>query len=309
MRGWAVHRPSPLQVGDTIGIAAPSGPVDRWKLQRGLVALRRMGFRILEGPHLYDRWGFLAGRDKDRAAALQELFLRQEVKGIFCARGGYGAGRLLPYLDLDLIRRHPKVFLGSSDVTILHLALNQHAGLVTFHGPMVEPDFSRRNIPLTLRSLEALVIHGTTFERTIPGRFLWGRGRIEGRLTGGNLTLVTFSLGTPVEIETKGRVLFLEEVNEEPYRVDRMLTQLALGGKLDGVEGIVFGEMINCESRNRRPSFSLREVLTHFARDVRIPCFATFPSGHGRENVVLPMGGWISLGAKGKGRARFRLWY
>jgi muramoyltetrapeptide carboxypeptidase len=173
---------------------------------------------------------------------------------------------------------------------------------------MVEPDFSRRNIPLTLRSLDALVVSGTTFERTIPGRFLWG-GKIEGRLTGGNLTLVTFSLGTPVEIETKGKVLFLEEVNEEPYRVDRMLTQLKFAGKLDGVKGIVFGEMINCKPRQRRSSFSLREVLTHFAREVRIPCFATFPSGHGRENVVLPMGGWISLGAKEKGRARFRLWY
>lgn len=271
--------------------------------------MRRMGFRILEGPHLYDRWGFLAGRDHDRAAALQELFLRREVKGVFCARGGYGSGRLLPYLDLRLIGKHPKVFLGSSDVTILHLALNQQAGLVTFHGPMVEPDFSRRDLPLTLRSLEALVVNGTAFERTIPGRFLWGRGRIEGRLTGGNLTLVTFSLGTPFEIETKGKILFLEEVNEEPYRVDRMLTQLAFSGKLDGVKGIVFGGMINCKPRRGRSSFSLREVLGHFAREVRVPCFATFPSGHGRENVILPMGGWISLAAKGEGRARFRLWY
>lgn len=268
-----------------------------------------MGLRVLEAPHLYDRWGFLAGADKDRAAALQEMFLRKEVKGIFCARGGYGAGRLLPYLDLDLIRQYPKVFLGSSDVTVLHLALTQHAGLITFHGPMVEPGFSQRMRPLTLRSFQTLLLDGGGFGGTISGRFLSRRTMIGGELTGGNLSLVTFSLGTPFAIETKGKVLFLEEVNEEPYRIDRMLTQLRLAGKTEGVKGIVFGQMVACGPRKNRPSFSVTDVLSRFAQEVDVPCFATFPSGHGTENVILPMGGRISLQAQSRGRAKFRLWY
>lgn len=266
-----------------------------------------MGLDVLEAPHLYDRWGFLAGRDKDRAAALQDMFLRDEVKGIFCARGGYGAGRILPYLDFTLIRRHPKVFVGSSDVTILHLALTQRARLMTFHGPMVEPDFTRRNNPLTHRSLRALLLDGKVFEGTIAGRFLSRRGRITGELTGGNLSLITFSLGTAFAIQTKGKVLFLEEVNEEPYRIDRMLTHLRLAGKLEGIKGIVFGSMVARKPRTPRTGFSISEVLTRFAREGDIPCFATFPSGHGRENVVLPMGGQITLEARGARSARFRL--
>lgn len=302
------RRPQPLRPGDCVAVVAPSSPVDPHRLKRGLSRLRRMGLEVLEAPHLYDRWGFLAGRDTDRAAALQEMFLREEVKGIFCARGGYGAGRILPHLDFALIRRHPKVFCGSSDVTILHLALTQRAGLMTFHGPMVEPDLNRRNNLLTHQSLRALLLDGGVFAGTIPGRFLSGRGKITGELTGGNLSLVTFSLGTPFAVETKGKILFLEEVNEEPYRVDRMLTHLRLAGKLRGVKGIVFGDMVGCNPRPSRGSVSIRDILTRFARETGIPCFATFPSGHGRENVVLPMGGQISLEARGKRFARFRLW-
>lgn len=302
-------RPKPLRSGDVVAVVAPSSPVVRGRLRQGLRSLERMGLRVLEAPHLYDRWGFLAGADKDRAAALQEMFLRKEVKGIFCARGGYGAGRLLPYLDLDLIRQYPKVFLGSSDVTVLHLALTQHAGLITFHGPMVEPGFSQRMRPLTLRSFQTLILDGGGFGGTISGRFLSRRTMIGGELTGGNLSLVTFSLGTPFAIETKGKVLFLEEVNEEPYRIDRMLTQLRLAGKTEGVKGIVFGQMVACGPRKKRPSFSVTDVLSRFAQEVDVPCFATFPSGHGTENVILPMGGRISLQAQSRGRAKFRLWY
>ncbi|MEE9172841.1 MAG: LD-carboxypeptidase [candidate division NC10 bacterium] len=304
----AKKRPAPLRVGDCVAVVAPSSPVDPNRLKRGLRALRRMGLEVLEAPHLYDRWGFLAGTDKDRAAALQQMFLRKEVKGIFCARGGYGAGRILPYLDLKLIRRHPKVFLGSSDVTILHLAFTQRAGLITFHGPMVEPGFIRRDNPLTYRSLRALIFDGQAFEGTIAGRFLARQARITGELTGGNLSLVTFSLGTAFAIESKGKVLFLEEVNEEPYRIDRMLTHLRLAGKLEGVKGIVFGDIVARKPRAHAGSFSVADILTRFAREVDIPCFATFPSGHGRENVVLPMGGRISLEAQGKRSAKFRLW-
>ncbi len=299
----------PLRAGDLVGVVAPSSPVDPTSLKRGLRALGRLGLRVFEAPYLYDRWGFLAGPDHQRAAALQEMFVREEVRGIFCARGGYGAGRILPYLDLKVIRRHPKVFLGSSDVTILHLVLTQRAGMISFHGPMVEPDFSRRDIPLTLKSLRALILDGTAFQGTIPGRFLSREGRIAGELTGGNLSLITFSLGTPFAIETRGKVLCLEEVNEEPYRIDRMLTQLRLAGKLERVKGIVFGEMVSCEPHRNRMSFSVTDVLSRFAHEVDLPCFATFPSGHGRENVVLPMGGRIILEPQGKRRATFRLWY
>ncbi len=302
-------RPQPLGPGDVIAVVAPSSPVAPDRLKRGLRRLERMGFQILEAPHLYDRWGFVAGADEDRAAALHEMFARKEVKGIFCARGGYGAGRVLSHLDLDLIRRYPKVFLGSSDVTALHLAFTQHAGFITFHGPMVEPGFSRQVRPLTLRSFLALLVHGNTFGATIPGRFLSRGKRMVGELTGGNLSLVTSLLGTPFAIETQGRVLFLEEVNEEPYRIDRMLTQLRLAGKMEGVKGIVFGQMVACKPRKGAASVPLMDVLARFAREIDVPCFATFPSGHGSENVILPMGGRITLEAQNGGRARFRLSY
>jgi muramoyltetrapeptide carboxypeptidase len=301
------QRPRPLRAGDCVAVVAPSGAVRPRRLERGLASLRRLGLKVLEAPHLYDRWGYLAGRDRDRAADLQEMFARTDVQGIFCARGGYGAGRLLPHLDLAQIRRYPKVFLGSSDVTILHLALTQRVGLVTFHGPMVEPDLGRRNMPLTRRSLRALILRGKAFEGTIRGRFLARPGRIAGELTGGNLTLVAFSLGTPYEIETAGKVLFLEEVNEEPYRIDRLLTQLTLARKLTRITGIVLGEMVRCRARQHLRGFSAAAVLTRFAEEAGVPCFATFPSGHGRENVVLPMGGRIALEPDGRGAARFRL--
>lgn len=302
-------RPKPLRPGDVVAVVAPSSPVVPGRLKQGLRSLERMGLQVLEAPHLYDRWGFLAGADKDRAAALTEMFLRKEVRGIFCARGGYGAGRLLPYLDLDLIRRHPKVFLGSSDVTALHLAFTQHAGFITFHGPMVEPGFSQHVRPLTLRSFQTLLLRGRNFNGTISGRFLSGRNMVVGELTGGNLSLVTSLLGTPFAIETKGKVLFLEEVNEEPYRIDRMLTQLNLAGKTGGVKGVVFGQMMACRPRKRAPSFSVMDVLARFAQEVNVPCFATFPSGHGAENVILPMGGRIALEARSPGKASFRLSY
>ncbi len=309
--GWGEmvkRRPGRLRPGDLVAVVAPSSPVDRQRLKRGLGTLQQMGLEVLEAPHLYDRWGFLAGSDQDRAAALQEMFLRNDVRGIFCARGGYGAGRILPYLDFELIGQFPKVFLGSSDVTILHLALTQRAGLMTFHGPMVEPHFHRRNTPLTSQSLRTLIMDGDVFEGTIAGRFLAREGKITGELTGGNLSLVTCSLGTSFAIETQGKVLFLEEVNEEPYRIDRMLNHLKLAGKLQGVKGIVFGDMVACTPRRSQARVSVRDVLTRFAREVNIPCFASFPSGHGRENVVLPMGGQILLEARGKRSARFRLW-
>jgi muramoyltetrapeptide carboxypeptidase len=161
---------------------------------------------------------------------------------------------------------------------------------------------------LTHRSLRALLLDGKVFEGTIAGRFLSRRGPITGELTGGNLSLITFSLGTPFAIETKGKVLFLEEVNEEPYRIDRMLTHLKLAGKLKGTKGIVFGPMVACKPRARGASFSVSDVLARFAGEEDIPCFATFPSGHGRENVVLPMGGRITLESRGARAAKFRLW-
>ena len=294
-------------------MVAPSGPPARGALRRGLRALERLGpFALRVAPNVGARWGYLAGPDADRAAGIMTLVTDPGVRGILCARGGYGAGRLLEHLDFSVIRRHPKVFVGSSDVTILLLALLQRARLVVFHGPMVAPDFGLLRSRRTRESFRALLLHpGRRYTVIAAGRW-WGRRGptvLRGPLTGGNLTLVASSLGTPHEIETAGKVLFLEDVNEEPYRVDRMLWQLRAAGKLRGLRGLLYGEFTRCRPAPGRPSRPLAEVLEEYAALANVPCFGPIPAGHRRDNVVLPLGGWVAVRPEGAARARLTLGY
>ncbi|MBI3080642.1 MAG: LD-carboxypeptidase [candidate division NC10 bacterium] len=305
--------PQRLRPGDTLGVVAPSGPPERGPLKRGLRALERLGpFTLRLAPNLDARWGYLAGRDAERAAGIMAMVTDPGVRGIMCARGGYGAGRLLEHLDFSAFRRHPKVFVGSSDVTILLLALLQRAGLVVFHGPMVAPDFGLLRSRRTRESVRALLLHpGRRHSFSAAGRWWGGPGPtpLRGPLTGGNLTLVAASLGTRDEIRTAGRVLFLEDVNEEPYRVDRMLWQLRAAGKLRGLRGLLYGEFTRCRSVPGRPSRPLAEVLEEYAAAANTPCFGPIPAGHRRDNVVLPLGGWVACRPEGAGRARLTLGY
>lgn len=275
-------KPPALRPGATIGVIAPAGPVDEDALRRGAAWLEAAGHRVKIGAAVLRRRAYLAGGDDERAADFEAMIADPEVDAIFCARGGYGSGRLLPRLDAALLRRHPKAFVGHSDITFLLNDVVQRAGVVSFHGPMLSWFAERPEGSGALLSLLA----GEEPPR-LDADEVWIDGEAEGRIAGGCLSLVAAMVGTPYAIETRGRVLFLEDVNEKPYRVDRMLTQLRQAGALDGVAALVFGEMFNCFEGE---DLCLRDVVLDVCGDLDVPMIAGIPSGHGRGLVTLPFG-------------------
>ncbi len=320
-------KPQALSKGDAVAIVAPSGAVRRESLQRGVRLLESLGLRVKLGHSVMKRWGYLAGQDTDRARDLMEAWADPEVKAVIAARGGYGAMRILPYLDFNCIGQNPKILLGYSDITALHLAFLKEAGLVTFHGPVAEI-WSDSMEPYNLEMLKDMLF-GNWTPGYLPMPVFGGKGSISpgsasvskescssgscnvdspalsqrelvvlekgearGCLTGGNLSLVASTIGTAWEIDTSGKILFLEEVGERPYRVDRMLCQLKLAGKLDDAAGFCLGDFIDCETDPdpARPSFSVSEVLEQYFAGAGKPCISNIPAGHGKYNAVLPLG-------------------
>lgn len=286
-------KPQALQPGDTIGIIAPAGPVDQTELTRGVDRLKAMGFHPVIGESVAKQSRYLAGEDQERVADLHRMFLDLEIRAIVCARGGYGTARILPYLDLELIRKHPKIFVGSSDVTPLLNYLRQRLSLVTFHGPMVAPNFGRTPTPLGDDWFRKILAGGVDNPSDgclmVEGIQVLKGGQAEGHLVGGCLTLLCSTLGTPYEIETDGSILVLEDVNESPYRIDRMLTQLKAASKLRNVKGMIFGKMPGCQPPSDA-GFSLEDVVRDLLSDLSIPVLFGFPAGHGRDQVTLPLG-------------------
>lgn len=247
------RKPAPLKSGDLIAVVAPAGPVHEAALAGGIKVLENKGFRVTVGEHVRDQLGYLAGPDEARVADLNAALRNPDVRGIIAARGGYGCGRLLGLVDYEAARNDPKVFVGYSDLTALHCAFARQAGLVTFHGPMVESlgqNLTRLTLDLFLRAITTTEpLDVLPMPADYPPPQVLGAGRATGILAGGNLSLVAGLMGTPYELDARGRVLMLEEVHEEPYRIDRMLRQLALGGKFGQAAGVALGEMIGCEYR------------------------------------------------------------
>ncbi len=307
--GAAPLRPRVLRPGDTVGLITPSTYVaDPDRLLLAERTVRFFGLRMKRGRHVGRRTGYLGGSIQERLDDLHAMFADAEVRGVFCIRGGYGASQLLDGIDYPLIRRNPKIFLGYSDITALHLAIGKQTGLVTFHGPIVLSrftEYTRRYFRKALFETEPLGVvtnppdsdplRPAHLLRTIRG------GRARGPLTGGNLSLIAATMGTPYEIETRGRILFLEDVGEEPYAVDRMLTQLRLAGKLESAAGIVFGECQDCRPRDFRPSyestFSLGEVLDHILGGLQVPVLSGMTLGHTPDQATLPLGVMATLDA------------
>jgi muramoyltetrapeptide carboxypeptidase len=299
--------PRALLPGDTITIIAPAGDLDRNRIERAVTRLEEMGFRVKLPPDLYRRRGYLAGTDEDRAAELMAAFLDPQVDAIFCGGGGFGTTRILDLLDYDVIRRNPKVFTGFSDITGLHLAFQRQCRLVTFHSPVASYGLGSPDNPSSF-SLDyfwrALLLEqyvNASGEPLPPGYTYDPRpdnppiqtispGRARGRLTGGNLTLVNTLMGTPYEVETKGRILFLEDRNEEPYRIDRFLSQLRLAGKLDELAGVVLGVFIDCDAKTGSTSLTLEQIFTDYFEHSGIPVIWNWPVGHYRYNATLPLG-------------------
>ncbi len=283
-------RPKKLSQGDKVGVVAPAGPVDLQELEAGLKVVRGMGFQPVLGDHVKDRQHFLAGKDKDRAGDLMAMFEDPEIKGIFCARGGYGANRILPLLDSRIIRKNPKVVVGSSDITLLLIYLIQKCGLVAFHGPMVSGSFGCKPMKISktqFRKMVTGVKEGGLL--TAPQAHVLQEGTARGRLVGGCLTLLCRSLKTPYEIQTGNGILLIEDVNEPAYRIDGMLWQLKTAGKFRGVKGIVFGEMVNCRFDEGQKG-QLDDLIRDMLPKRSIPVLTHCPVGHGNEMWTLPLG-------------------
>lgn len=273
-----------------------------------------MGFNVRIPENLFRKRGYLAGDDDVRAEELMAAFRDPQIKAILPGAGGYGVSRMLDLLDYDVIRRNPKILLGYSDITGLHLAIQRKTGLVTFHGPVISyglgtrenlTEFSREWL---WRSLLYRSYFDWTGEPLDPGygfslpphvgslRTL-SPGRARGRLTGGNLSLVCALMGTEFEVQTEGRVLFLEDVNEEPYRLDRYFSQLRLAGKFDRVSAVILGQFTGCDSSKGNGSLSLSQVLSDYFDGLGVPVIAEFPAGHYKYNATLPMNALIEVDA------------
>ena len=279
-----MRKPAPLRPGDLIAVTAPAAAVDVAAVEAGARLLERAGFKVRIGETVGKQSGYLAGTDAERLAELQALFADRSVRAIIAARGGYGSGRLLPRFDVETARRHAKLFVGYSDVTFLLIELVQRANLVVFHGPMVA-DFAAN--PTGAEALLRMLA-GDRTAWNLRAREIVQPGTGEGVIVGGCLSILVAGLGTPHAVDTKGRLLFLEDVNEKPFRVDRMLTQLRQAGKLDSVAGVLFGDMTGCGHAG--DAVTVRDVIREAFAGARYPVVFGLPTGHGGGTATLPLG-------------------
>ncbi len=290
-------KPPALKTRDTIGVVAPAGAIVPHELESGVKRLEGLGFRVKLGKSIRSIFRTMAGTDRERADDLLQMFSDPQVKAIVCARGGYGSARVIPHLDRDLIRKYPKVFVGSSDITALLLYLVQDCGLVAFHGPMVGPNFGKAPSPLTEEVfLRVLTQNQPAGPLRLPNIKVLRTGRSEGRLVGGCLSVLCSVMGTPFDAYTEDAILFLEDVKEPPYRIDRMLTQLKAAGKFRKVRGVLFGPMLDCRPQ-QGAVYNLEEVILDVLNDLQVPILFGVPSGHGEHNVTLPMGVRVRVSA------------
>jgi muramoyltetrapeptide carboxypeptidase len=298
-------KPKALQPGDTVGLITPSSYVsdpDELDFTRRFCEFFKLKIKV--GKNVGQRYGYLAGTARQRVDDLHAMFSDPDVRGVFCIRGGYGSAQMLDKIDYDLIRRNPKIFLGYSDITALHTAIGRRAGLVTFHGPVSLSHLSEWSQQHLQKALFETAPLGA---QTNPpdGNPLQPRhtmrtvraGTARGPLVGGNLTLLSTTLGTPFEVETAGRILLMEDIGEDIYRIDRMLTQLRLAGKLQAAAAIVIGECKDCPPPGHDSAYSLGEVIDYLLGDLGIPVLYGLSFGHTTDQVTIPLGVTASLDA------------
>jgi muramoyltetrapeptide carboxypeptidase len=289
-----------------VGIVAPASNLKRGDLEAGCQTLRRAGYKLVYLDSILDQDLYFAGTLERRARELEEMFTRDDVRAIVCARGGYGANYLLGALDLAKIKAHPKIFVGYSDVTALLTYFADTAGFVTFHGPMAAKDWAHAG-GVDLASWQASLSGAGSWEVGLgAGVSGLADGEAEGILYGGCLSILAASLGSPYEIETEGTILFLEDLATKPYQIDRLLMQLKLAGKFEGVRGIVFGEMLDC-LQTANQGYTLEEVAMRIVGGLGIPVAYGVRSGHVTTgNITLPMGVRAGL-TVGGGSVRLRI--
>ncbi|WP_342514059.1 LD-carboxypeptidase [Sporosarcina sp. FSL K6-1522] len=295
-------RPERLAVGDTVGIIAPASPPNRENLQRALAFLEELGLKYKMGKHVDKVNGHLAGTDAQRAEDFHAMFEDDSIKGIICAGGGYGTARFAQSIDYQLVKEHPKIFWGYSDITYLHSALGKYSDIVTFHGPMLASDvgkdsfqdlskkmFQQLFMPMELHYTEAISPLTTLSE-----------GSARGELVGGNLSLITSAIGTKYELDMKGKLLLIEDVGEAPYRIDGMLNQLKLAGKLDEVQGVVVGDFSKVDREKKDNSQTIDEVFDHYLGNLNKPVVKGFKIGHCQPHFAVPLGVEAKLDATAK---------
>ena len=297
-----MQKPPALLVGDTIAFCAPSGFLDSVRMSLAKTRLEEKGFYIIQEDFIYRRWGYLAGTDAQRASELMSYFKDKSVRAIFPGTGGYGSTRILSMLDYDIIKSNPKIFIGFSDITALHIAFNQLANLITFHtpNPMYGLGSKKGLDPISELYFWSLLMNSNDYTYEIPFD-LYGDslkvqtmvpGIASGKLVGGNLSLICSTMGSVYEAKTMGSILFIEDVGEAPYRIDRYLSELKLAGKLDLVNGIIIGRFSRRETEapDRSTDFQMHQVFQQYFSKMKVPVIFNFPSGHGSKNVSLPLG-------------------
>ena len=298
--------PVALNRGDTIGLVSPSSATDeRMDLQLAQDTMQALGFEVRTGGHYASRYGHLAGTDAGRAGDINAMFADDGVKAVICLRGGSGAARLLPLLDYDVIRANPKVLLGFSDITALHCAIHARTGLVTFHGPNGGSSWNSFNADQFQRLFfdRELMEYRNAAEagdELVPRRnrtLTIAGGKVRGELVGGNLAVLSALAGSPYLPDFAGRILFLEDVSEAPYRIDRMLTTLKLMGALDAIAGFIFGECTDCDPGEGYGSLTLDQIFDDHIKPLGIPAYRGAMIGHVREQFIVPVGGRVELDA------------
>jgi muramoyltetrapeptide carboxypeptidase len=298
--------PKQLNKGDVVGLVSPSAASDDpFNYQLARETLEALGFKVKMGAHAEARYGHLAGTDAERAADVNAMFADPEVNGIVCVRGGSGAARILPLIDYATVRRNPKVFLGFSDITALHCALHAQTGLVTFHGPTGASSWNSFNVDQFERMFFKRELLEFRNKRHTGDELVQRQnrthtihaGKVQGQLVGGNLAVLTGIAGSPYVPDFTGKILFLEEVSEAPYRVDRMLSTLKLMGALDKIAGFIFGECTDCKPGNGYGSLTLEQILDDYIRPLKIPAYRGAMIGHIREQFIVPVGGKVEMDA------------
>ncbi|MGB6128698.1 MAG: LD-carboxypeptidase [Psychrilyobacter sp.] len=278
-----------LNKGDTIGIVAPANSSSKEDVLESKKKIESLGYRVKLGEHIFDTWHSFAGTDKSRISDINNFFKDPEVDAIMCLRGGYGSIRIVDKLDIEMIKKNPKIFIGYSDITTLHAALNQKAGLVTFHGPMAVSNFfdiEKFTMDSFVESMEKSC--GREIKNPIELRSIVG-GKVSGIVIGGNLTTFMGDMGTPNELNFKGKILFIEEIREPTYKIDRALTQLLNSGKLSELNGIILGDFNNCIPASKY-DIPLMDLLEDRLKDLGIPVIYNFKSGHCKPMITLPLG-------------------
>lgn len=307
-------KPKPLKIGDRVAVVAPSSAADLKSVNDGEIKIRALGLIPVMYPTCYSNYGHLSASDEERAKDINDSFKDESIKGIICLRGGYGTMRILNMLDYEMIKSNPKVFVGFSDITALHTAFNQICHMVTFHGPMATTNFAKvknEKVEFEHYSCESFVKNIFTAEpigvyKNPNDEKLKSlcHGKAKGILAGGNLTLLTSTLGSKYEIDAKGKILFIEEVGEPIYKIDRMLTTLALAGKFDDCSGIILGTFVNCEREKKAyeggMDLTLEEVVENTLVKFNKPIIYNFKAGHNIPQPTMALGTNVIIDAGSK---------